>query len=251
MSRPVAIVTGGARGIGGAICTRFGELGYDIVIIDLSPSAEGNGAVGGSGGLVEFIELNLAEVNSHAKTVARVAERFGRIDCLVNNAGIGSPVRGDFLEMTPETFDAVMAVNLRGTVFFTQAVLRQMLALPADGPRSVITISSASAEIVSADRLDYCMSKAALSMLNKGLAVRLAEAGISAFEVRPGIIRSEMTAKVSDKYDRLIGDGLVPMRRWGEGADVARIVGALASGDFNFATGSVIDADGGLSIQRL
>ena len=153
--------------------------------------------------------------------------------------------------MTPETFDAVMAVNLRGTVFFTQAVLRQMLALPADGPRSVITISSASAEIVSVDRLDYCMSKAALSMLNKGLAVRLAEAGISAFEVRPGIIRSEMTAKVSDKYDRLIGDGLVPMRRWGEGADVARIVGALANGDFNFATGSVIDADGGLSIQRL
>jgi NAD(P)-dependent dehydrogenase (short-subunit alcohol dehydrogenase family) len=144
-----------------------------------------------------------------------------------------------------------MRVNLRGTVFFTQAVLRQMLAANAEGARSVVTITSASAEIVSPDRLDYCMSKAALSMLSKGLAVRLAESGISVFEVRPGVIRSDMTAKVSEKYDRLIGDGVVPMRRWGEGEDIGRIVAALAGGDFGFATGSVIDADGGLSIQRL
>lgn len=251
MSRPAAIVTGGRRGIGRAIATSLAGRGFDLAITDLGPVAGGFADLEALGARVAYFDSDLAAIEHHAGTVDAIVAAFGRIDLLVNNAGIASPVRGDFLELAAETFDAVMRVNLRGTVFFTQAVLRAMLAIKTPVPRAVVTITSASAEMVSADRLDYCMSKAALAMLSQGLAVRLSDAGIAAFEVRPGIIRSEMTAKVSEKYDRLIGDRVVPMGRWGEGADIGRIVASLASGDFSFATGTVIDAGGGISIQRL
>ncbi len=181
-----------------------------------------------------------------------VLDRFGRIDCLVNNAGIGPPTRGDFIGLAPETFDKVMSVNLRGTVFLTQAVMRAMLAAEAGvQPRSIIFITSASATAASPERMDYCMSKAALAMFAKGIALRLAGHGIAVFEVRPGIIRTQMTAGGAERYDGLIADGVVPERRWGEPDDIGSIVAALAGGDLPFSTGSVIDAGGGLTIPRL
>ena len=165
---------------------------------------------------------------------------------------MGSVERGDFLGLKPENFDAIMSVNLRGTVFFTQAVAKTMLAVnDVRFPRSIVTIRSVSSVMSSPERLDYCISKAGLTAFVQGLALRLAEARIGVFEVRPGIIRTDMTAKVSERYDALIEGGLVPMKLWGEVGDVGAIVAGLAGGNFIFATGSVINADGGLSIAKL
>jgi NAD(P)-dependent dehydrogenase (short-subunit alcohol dehydrogenase family) len=237
--KPVALVTGAARGIGKAIAEGLEVKGFTVAGMDRSwPD--------GQGGYV----ADLADIAGHERLVASIVRDHGAIDCLVNNAGIGAVARGDFLDMTPENFDRVMAVNLRGTVFLTQAVVKAMQA-PSPYPRSIVTISSVSAELASIERLDYCMSKAALAMFIKGLALRLAPQGIGVFDIRPGIIRSEMTAPVTAKYDARIAEGLVPAMRWGEPQDVAAVVAALATGAMNFATGSVIHADGGLAIARL
>lgn len=252
--RPVALVTGGRRGIGLGIAHALAASGFDIAITDreregAERALEELRARGTNG---HFVQADLSDVAGHPSTVEEVTARLGPIDCLVNNAGMGSVERGDFLGLSPANFDAIVATNLRGTVFFTQAVVKAMLS--ADRPeanRSVINITSVSAAMSSPERLDYCITKAGLSAFSKGLALRLAETGIAVFEVRPGIIRSAMTAKVSERYDKLIADGLVPMKRWGEPSDVGEIVAALASGHFRFATGSVINADGALSIERL
>jgi NAD(P)-dependent dehydrogenase (short-subunit alcohol dehydrogenase family) len=234
----VAIVTGAARGIGAAISERLEKDGFAVARLDRD---EGEGITG----------FDLGAIETHAEAIASVMDRFGRIDCLVNNAGIASPRRGDFLETEPATFDAVMSVNLRGTVFFTQAVLKSMLTQKCSARRQVIFITSASAQLASPERLDYCISKAGLAMFAKGLALRLAGEGIDVFEVRPGIIRTEMTAGVTAKYDALIDGGLVPEGRWGTPEDVAAICAVLAAGALPFSTGSVIDAGGGLHIPRL
>lgn len=254
-TKPVALVTGARRGIGLAVAKALAEAGFDLAITDREQDQAAADAVTGlekHGAKVLFVASDLAGIDGHAATVATIVDHFGRLDCLVNNAGIASKVRGDFLELTPENFDVIMAVNLRGTVFFTQAVLRAMLAMPpTEQRRSVINITSISAEMTSPERLDYCMSKAGLAAFTQGLTLRLAGAGIDVFEIRPGIIRSDMTAKVQEKYDRLIGEGLVPAGRWGEPDDIGRIAAALASGSFGFATGSIIKADGALSVARL
>lgn len=254
IGRPVAIVTGGRRGIGLGIARALAQSGFDLALTGIGPEEEAQGALDllvGMGAAAEYVRSDLADLDSHAVAVDKINGRFGRIDCLVNNAGMGAVQRGDFLDLLPDHFDTVLATNLRGTVFFTQAVAKSMLAHPSGRARAIITIGSVSATMSSPERLDYCMSKAALASFSKGLALRLAETGISVFEVRPGIIRSDMTAGVSDKYDQQIGSGLVPMKRWGEPDDVGTIVAALAGGAFGFATGSVIEADGGLSIARL
>ena len=253
-ARPVAVITGGRRGIGLGIARALAADGFDIALTGIGEPVEGDPALAelwAMGAKAIYVQSDLARLESHQGAVDAVMQRFGRIDCLVNNAGIASVVRGDFLELAPENFDTIIATNLRGTVFFTQAVLKAMLVTEARGPRSIVNITSVSAAMSSPERLDYCMSKAALSSFSQGLALRLAETGIAVFEVRPGIVRSDMTAGVSVKYNRLIGDGLVPMKRWGEPADIGAIVSGLASGKFGFATGTVIDADGGLSIARL
>ena len=253
--RPVAVITGGRRGIGLGIASALAKAGYDLAITGIDRPEIAEAALADlrlHGGDAIYLEADVADVAGHDKTVRAVLERFGRIDCLVNNAGVGAVARGDFLGLTPENFDTVMATNLRGTVFFAQAVTKAMLAAAsAPHPRSVITITSVSAAATSPERLDYCISKAGLAAFSQGLALRLAASGIAVFEVRPGIIRTDMTAGVAAKYDALIAGGLVPMQRWGEPADVGAICAALASGSFAFATGSVIGADGGLSIARL
>lgn len=254
--RPVALVTGGRRGIGKAVALELAAAGFDLAITGQTEDAESQAAVEairGHGAEGLFVPGDLADLAGHRATLDAVIERFGRIDCLVNNAGIASPVRGDLLELAPENFDRVLSVNLRGAFFFTQAVAAWMIANPAaDGrTRSIVNVSSVSAALASPERADYCISKAGVGMMTRLFALRLAANGIGVFEVRPGIIRTDMTSGVSSRYDTLIADGLVPMRRWGEGSDIGRAVAALAGGGFAFATGSVIDADGGLSIPRL
>ena len=255
MNKPVAFVTGAARGIGLAIAKQLAADGYSLAIMDrveASAFVDAQEQLVTAGAEVFYARGDLADLVQQEKVVADILDRFGRIDCLINNAGMGAPVRGDLLDLTPENFDLVMNVNLRGTVFLTQKIARWMVANPDERqPRSIIHITSVSAELASPERLDYCISKAGLAMWSKGLALRLAPENIAVFDVRPGIIRTDMTANVAEKYEHLISEGLVPMRRWGEGADIAGIVAKLASGAFAFASGSVIHADGLLSLPRL
>lgn len=237
MSR-VAIVTGAARGIGAAIADRLAAGGFTVARLDRTP---GDGV----------FHFDLGDLSTHQPAIDAVLREHGRIDALINNAGIASPKRGDFFGLEPETFDTTLGVNLRGTVFFTQAAVKAMLANPSPDRRGIQFITSLSASYASPERLDYCMSKAGLSMFAKGLALRLAGEGIDVFEVRPGIIRTDMTAGVAAKYDDLIGNGLVPEDRWGMPEDIAAICAAVASGALPFSTGSVIDAGGGLHIPKL
>ncbi|TPJ81060.1 3-ketoacyl-ACP reductase [Mesorhizobium sp. B2-6-2] len=253
MTRPAAIVTGGARGIGLACAEALADAGFDLLVADLADNPVGGLAenIAGRSAKFAYAQCDIADLAGHSRLVEAATNAFGRIDCLVNNAGVGAVVRGDLLELKPENFDRALDINLRGTVFLSQAVAKVMLAAPANAVRSIITITSVSAAMASPERADYCISKAGLSMWVKNLALRLAPENIGVFEVRPGIIRTDMTAGVSAKYDALIEDGLVPAKRWGEAGDIGAVVAALASGKFGFSTGSVIDVDGALSVPRL
>lgn len=253
MSRPTAIVTGGAGGIGLACAEALADAGFDILVADLADKpADGlPEKIIKHGAKFAYAQCDIADLAGHKKLVEAALDAFGHIDCLVNNAGVGAVVRGDLLELKPENFDRALNINLRGTVFLSQAVAKAMLATPAVSARSIITITSVSAAMASPERPDYCISKAGLSMWVKNLALRLAAEAIGVFEVRPGIIRTDMTAGVSAKYDALIEGGLVPAKRWGEAGDIGAVVAALASGKFGFSTGSVIDVDGALSVPRL
>jgi NAD(P)-dependent dehydrogenase (short-subunit alcohol dehydrogenase family) len=258
MTRPVLLVTGARRGIGLAIAVAFAEGGYDIAftdIVDDDAVDDAELAIGEAGGAAMFFQNDVADLSSHQALVDDVLKSYGRLDCFVSNAGIASPVRGDLLELGPGNYDRVMNVNVRGAMFLSQVVARTMLTLPPPQKptrnRSILFITSVSAEMASPERADYCVSKAALSMWVKNLAVRLAPDSIPVFEIRPGVIRTDMTAAVASTYQARIDDGLVPARRWGEGADVAQMALALAGSSFGFATGSAIACDGALSISRL
>ena len=251
--RPVAIVTGARRGIGGAIAVSLAGSGFDVAITDVAEEGADAtlAAIASAGGQAHFIRSDIADVEDHARVIEELLAWRGALDCLVNNAGISSPRRGDLLEVVPEGFDRVLDVNLRGAFFFTQAIANRMLATPSVGPRSIVTISSVNAELASPERGEYSISKAGLAMLTKLLALRLAADGIAVFEVRPGVIRTSMTQVVAEKYERRIAEGLVPMGRWGTPQDVGEVVAGLASGRFAFSTGSVVQVDGGLAIPRL
>jgi NAD(P)-dependent dehydrogenase (short-subunit alcohol dehydrogenase family) len=262
-NEPVALVTGASRGIGRAIALALAGAGFRVAGVG-RPADEG--AVDASAlnavqqdiqarsGIFLPIPADVADLDGHAALVEHVLSAFGRLDVFVANAGVAPSPRRDVLEMTPASYDRVMDVNLRGHVFLAQRVARAMLGHPArtvGTPRSLIFITSVSADTSSVDRAEYCISKAGLSMTARVLAHRLAGEGIAVYEVRPGIVHTDMTAAVGDKYDRAIGDGLVPEGRWGEPADVARVVLALARGDLPYATGSVVDVSGGLQLKRL
>lgn len=253
MTRPAAIVTGGARGIGLACAEALADAGFDILVADLAddPSKRLIENITTRGAKFAYHRCDIANLSDHTPLIGATMRAFGRIDCLVNNAGVGAVVRGDLLELKPENFDRTLSINLRGTVFLSQAVAKAMLAAPGDHPKSIITITSVSAEMASPERPDYCMSKAGLSMWVKNLALRLAAENIGVFEIRPGIIRTDMTAGVTAKYDALIDSGLVPAKRWGEAADIGAVVVTLASGKLGFSTGSIINVDGALSVPRL
>jgi NAD(P)-dependent dehydrogenase (short-subunit alcohol dehydrogenase family) len=245
---PTAIVTGGARGIGLAIAKALAEASFDVAVVDLEPVSE-------PGGKIVSFACDVADVDGHAALVAEVADRLGPVHCLVNNAGVTSLTRGDMLDLTPASFDRCVAVNLRGAFFLTQAVARAMIAADADGSRSpyrsVVTIGSVNAEILGLNRADYCITKAGLSMMSKLYAGRLAAARIHAFEIRPGIVRTDMTAPAREKYERYIaGDG-VPLGRWGEPEDVGTTVATIARGLLPFSTGEIVNVGGGMHLHRV
>jgi NAD(P)-dependent dehydrogenase (short-subunit alcohol dehydrogenase family) len=247
----VALVTGARRGIGRSICIALARRGFDVVLTDIANDDDAIttcALIREEGRDARFIESDLSDIASHAQVVEEALRFKGGIDCLVNNAGIGSPVRGDLLNVPPDAFDAVLGVNLRGTFFMTQAVARHMASVRSDAARSIVMVSSVSAEMASTERAEYCLSKSALPMMTRLFALRLASANVGVFEVRPGIIRTPMTAGVAQTYEARFREGLVPAARWGESDEVGRAVATLAEGALPFATGSVINVDGGLSI---
>ena len=258
MSRPpVAIVTGARRGIGRGIALALAAQGFDIVVNDVVDDADARETLDNIAKLGQRAVLvlhDVADTGGNAAFVDNVYAAFGTVDCLVNNAGISVKVRGDLLDVTPESFDRVLGVNLRGTFFLTQAVARRMIADKrgaGDPPRSIVTISSANVRTVGLNRGEYCISKTGLAMTNQLFAYRLAEYDIMCFEIRPGIIRTDMTAGAFDRYEGLIKDGLTPVRRWGEPSDVGATVAALARRLLPFNTGDAFNVDGGLHMKEL
>lgn len=257
MSAPAmkaALVTGAGRGIGRAIALALGRSGFAVVVNDMPGSAElpeTVAALEALGAPVAAAPGDIAELAGHDGLVEAAWGAFGRIDCLVNNAGVSVARRGDMLDVTPESYDRVAAINLRGPFFLTQAVARRMLSTPAQGFRSIVTISSLNAEAASPDRAEYCIAKTGLAMMTRLFALRLAGEGIHVYEVRPGVIRTDMTAVAREKYDRLFASGGAPLSRWGEPEDVGRAVAMLAAGALPYTTGAALYVDGGLSLPRL
>jgi NAD(P)-dependent dehydrogenase (short-subunit alcohol dehydrogenase family) len=253
--RRVALVTGGRRGIGLAVAEGLAIDGFDVAITGTRDDEVAKAAVAKlltHGVAAAYVAGDVNDLADHGRVLDAVEAALGPIDVLVSNAGIAPPQRLDLLETTPENFDIVMGINLRGAFFLAQAVARRMAVEERRGSdRALIFITSCSAEMASINRIEYCVSKAGLAMAVQGFALRLASEGIGVFEVRPGIIRTDMTSGVVSKYDALIESGLVPAKRWGEGADIAAAVRSLARGNMAFCTGTVVNVDGGLTLSRL
>jgi 3-oxoacyl-[acyl-carrier protein] reductase len=256
-AKKTAFVTGGSRGIGLGIARALAAEGWRLAINGLRPPSEVSGVLDELRTLAPQVEYVRGDISAAAERTAcleLISERLGRLDLLVNNAGIAPPRRDDILDATEEAFDKVFNVNLKGPYFLTQAVARWMIRQrQADSQFSgcIVNISSVSAEIASINRGEYCMSRAGASMATKLWAVRLAEFGIRVYEIRPGIIETDMTAGVKEKYDRLIAEGLTLQRRWGQPEDVGRAVAMLARGELPYSAGQVINVDGGMMIGRL
>ena len=236
-----ALVTGGGSGIGRATALALDAQGFDVTVISIEPNIS-------LPDRIAYIQADITDIAAHSSLVSLVRKPT----CLVNCAGVTSLVRGDLLDLSPESFDRVMGVNLRGTFFLTQAFARYMLQTPGSGAyRSIISVGSINSEVIGNTRADYCMSKAALTMMSKLFAVRLAEHGIMTHEVRPGVIRTAMTAPATERYDRFIAEGGVPVGRWGEPEEIASVITSLAVGSFPYATGTSIDIAGGLQLYRV
>jgi NAD(P)-dependent dehydrogenase (short-subunit alcohol dehydrogenase family) len=254
MARRVAIVTGARGGIGRGIALCLAEAGFDLVISDLQRDDDGEATLAmitERKAKASFVAGDIADLGSHAALVDEAYRQFGRLDCLVNNAGVMC-VRGDMLDATPEDFDRVLDVNLRGTFFLTQAAARRMIAEDPNRPeRTIITITSANSVMVSPEKTPYCLSKSALSMATQLWGIRLAEHGIAAFEIRPGFIETPMSAPVHDRFTNMIEAGATPIRRWGTAEDVGRTVSSLATGALRYSVGQPINVDGGLLVYRL
>jgi NAD(P)-dependent dehydrogenase (short-subunit alcohol dehydrogenase family) len=253
--RRVALITGGRRGIGLAVAEGLAADGFDVAITgtrDDDVAAAAVARLRTLGVAAFYVAGNVHDLADHARVLDAVEGALGPVDVLVSNAGIAPPQRLDLLDVTPDNFDVVLGVNLRGAFFFAQAVARRMAVEDRrKTDRAMIFVTSCSAEMVSTNRIEYCISKAGLAMAVQGFAVRLAAEGIGVFEVRPGIIRTDMTSGVASKYDALIEAGLVPAKRWGEGTDIAAAVCTLARGAMVFSTGTVVNVGGGLTLSRL
>lgn len=249
----VALVTGGRRGIGRAICVELAAKGFDVAVVDhLEDGAiETIAQVKAAGRRALFLPLDISRTGNHAEILDRVEHELGPVTCLVNNAGVMVSVRGDLLEVDETEFDRLVGINLRGTFFLSQKVARRMLQQPATD-RSIITITSANAGLVSPEKAVYCVSKAGLSMAMQNFALRLASDGIRVHEIRPGLIVTDMTAEVAAKYTPGIESGaLCALRRWGEPSEIARAIGTLATGGMPYSTGDIYNIGGGMHVPRL
>jgi NAD(P)-dependent dehydrogenase (short-subunit alcohol dehydrogenase family) len=260
----VALVTGGSRGIGRGIALELATLGWDLVLNFasnetaaratasdcLAAAAKANKSI-----RVEVCRADIGAGEDRSALMSFTRHHFGRLDLLVNNAGVAPDVRADLLEATEASFDRLMRINVKGPYFLTQLAARwmveQVVAEQGRAAPKIITITSVSADTASTNRGDYCVAKAALSMLTPLFASRLAEHGINVYEIRPGIIATDMTSGVKEKYDRLIENGITPIKRWGTPEDVGKAVAAIAQNLFPFSTGEVINVDGGFHIRRL
>jgi NAD(P)-dependent dehydrogenase (short-subunit alcohol dehydrogenase family) len=260
--KPVALITGAGRGIGRGIALELANSGFDIAGLDIvfEPENKKMGlfevkeVLGALGAGFHPLQGDVSDLGSHEKLLSEVIGQFGRIDLLVNNAGVAPLVRLDLLETTPESYDRVLGTNARGPFFFTQKAAKQMVLQVKKSPDpkpAIVFITSISASVSSPIRAEYCVSKAALSITATLFADRLAEFGINVYEIRPGIVETDMTAPVREKYDKLIAEGLVPQKRWGFPEDVGKAVVALAKGYFPFSTGLVLEVSGGMNIRRL
>lgn len=253
----VAIVTGGGRGIGRGIAFTLAEKGWRVVVnyrSNVQAAEEAINEIKANGGEAIALQADIGDIDNHQQFVDKVLETYGRIDLLVNNAGMGPRQRLDLLEMSAESYDEVMTVNLKGPVFLTQRIANEMIKLQqaeAITAPKIINIGSISAYTSSTARGEYCISKAGLGMMTTLFGDRLAEYGINVYEIRPGIIRTDMTSGVTAKYDKLISEGLTPITRWGEPDDIGKAVLALAEGYLPFSTGEVINVDGGFHMHRL
>ena len=261
-NKPVALITGCGRGIGRGIAIELAKNGFSIagndVIFDPNNREVGlfevKEKIEESGAYFLPVQGDISSLEEHEKILNSVIDKFERIDLLVNNAGVAPLKRLDILETTPESYDRVLSINARGPFFFTQKVARQMIKQVKENPEYkpiIIFISSISAYVSSPSRAEYCISKASLSITAKIFADRLAEYGINVYEIRPGIIQTDMTAPVKEKYDKLIAEGLVPQKRWGFPEDIGKAVSAIAKGYFPYSTGMVVEISGGMDINRL
>jgi len=264
---PASLITGASRGIGRGIALALAGLGHELVINYAGNEAAARqtasdcvAAASGAGRTIraETCQADISRATDRERLIAFARERFGRLDLLVNNAGVAPTVRADLLDASEESFDRLIAINVKGPYFLTQLAARWMIeqraAASATGlpylPK-IITVTSISAYTASTNRGDYCVSKAALAMLTPLFAARLAGHGIHIYEIRPGVIATDMTGPVQAKYDKLIADGLTPIARWGTPEDVGKAVAALAQDSFPFSTGDVFNVDGGFHLRRL
>ena len=261
---PVALVTGASRGIGRGIAMELAARGYDLVINYLENETAArataqdcleHGKTAGHTIRAEICQGDISHGNARVQLLEFTREKFGRLDLLVNNAGVAPNVRADILEAEEESFDRLIGINVKGPYFLTQLAARWMIEQRKTAPASyrprIVIISSVSAYAASTNRGDYCIAKAALSMVTPLYASRLAEHGINVYEIRPGIITTDMTGPVQEKYNKLISEGLTPIQRWGTPADVGKAVSAIALDLLPFSTGEVINVDGGFHLRRL
>ena len=241
-----AVITGSSRGIGLGIAKELLKKDFTVILSARKESTEIQKIMSEYKDKVFFIPCDISVMQDVENLVSEVEEKFGKIDLLVNNAGVAPKERKDILELSPEEFDYVLDVNLKGTFFVTQKFVPLL-----NNKSRIVNISSMSAYIASLNRGEYCISKAGISMITKLYAARLAEYGISVFEVRPGIIETDMTSKVKEKYEKMIAEGLTPIKRMGQPEDIGKCVVSIAEGNFDFCTGTVIDCDGGFNVRCL
>ncbi len=257
MEKEVALITGAGRGIGLGIAEKLADHGFDIVVDDVWGRKDVQGEldkIQEKGGSVLYVQADISLSQERVRLIDEIKSEYGRLDLLVNNAGVAPKERLDILEATEDSFDRVISINLKGPYFLTQLAANWMIELKqaheGRNPK-IVNISSISAFTSSPARGEYCISKAGISMMTKLYADRLAEYGIQVFEIRPGVIETDMTKGVKEKYDRLIREGLTPIKRWGFPEDIGKAVAAIATGAFPFSTGEVIHVDGGFHLYRL
>jgi len=253
----IAFVTGGTRGIGLGIATELAKSGFDLAVNGVREEAAVKPVLEDlkkHGVQVIYVRGDVSNKDDRQRMIEEIIDRFGKINVLINNAGIAPPERKDILEATEESFEYVLKINLQGPYFLTQLVANQMIRLKQQNPEDffcIVNVSSVSATVASVNRGEYCISKAGIAMATKLWAVRLGEFNIPVYEIQPGVIKTDMTSGVQEKYDRLFQQGMAIQQRWGTPEDIGKVAAAMASGNMPYSTGQVVMVDGGMTVQRL